>query len=130
MKKIFLIATLFLSVVGIFAQTGKLEEYVECKYLAELKKNGKIEIIHEEKDTNLNLVPNTSFKSKIISSKIAKGEKNVPFVAEFLYLVPKSELKEKGQQKLETISIDDVSTVFRSISKMQGMEYDFNKNGK
>lgn len=130
MKKIFLITTLFVSVVGVFAQTGKLEDYVDGKYLAELKKNGKIEIIHEEKDTNLNLVPNTSFKSKIVSNKIAKGEKNVPFVAEFLYLVPKSELKEKGKQKLETISIDDVSTVFRSISKMQGMEYDFNKNGK
>ncbi len=130
MKKLLLLVTLLVSSIGVFAQTGSLEEYVDEKYLAELKKNGKIEIIHEESDENLNLVPNTSFKSRIISSKIAKGAKNIPFVAEFLYLVPKSELKEKGKQKLGNISIDDVSVVFRSISKMQGMEYDFSKNGK
>lgn len=130
MKRFFTMAGLFVSVAGIFAQTSKLEDYVDAKYLAELRKNGKIEIIHEEKDTNLNLIPNTSFKSKIVSSKVAKGEKKVPFVAEFLYLVPKSELKEKGSRKLDNVTIEEVSKVFRSISKMQGMEYDFNKAGK
>lgn len=130
MKKRIIIVGLLVSCLAAFAQQGKLEDYVGGNYLAELKSKGKVEIIHGEKDTSLNLVPNMAYKSKIESDKVAKGNKNVPFVAEFLYLVPKSELKEKGTRKLDNVTIDDVSVVFRSISKMQGMKYDFNKAGK
>lgn len=130
MKKCMFIVSLLACCMALFAQQGRLEDYVSGNYLNELKSNGKVEIIHEEKDTSLNLIPNTSYKSRIDSQKIAKGSKNVPFVAEFLYLVPKSELKAKGSRKLDNVTIDEVSTVFRSISKMQGMQYDFNKAGK
>lgn len=130
MKKYIFVVGLLVSCLAAFAQQGKLEDYVSGNYLSELKSKGKIEIIHEEKDTSLNLIPNTPYKSRIESEKITKENKNVPFVAEFLYLVPKSELKEKGTQKLDAVTIDEVSKVFRSISKMQGMQYDFNKAGK
>ena len=83
-----------------------------------------------QEDTSLNLVPNCFYSERINSEKIEKGKKEISFVAEFLYLVPKSELKEKGIQKLENITMDEISVVFRSISKMQGMLYHFEKPGK
>lgn len=130
MKKCMFLAVLLVGCLAAFAQETKLENLVSGNYLNELKSKGKIEIIHEANDTSLSLIPNTPYKSRIESEKITKGSKNVPFVAEFLYLVPKSELKEKGSQKLDAVTIDEVSKVFRSISKMQGMQYDFNKAGK
>ena len=90
------------------------------------------EIRKSKIDHNVESIHSLPLELCNMMSKIqqAKGSKNVPFVAEFLYLVPKSELKAKGSRKLDNITIDEVSTVFRSISKMQGMQYDFNKAGK
>lgn len=130
MKKCLFIVGLLVCCLAVFAQESKIGEYVGASHLNDLKSKGKIEVIHEEGDTSLTLIPNMGYKSRIESEKVTKGSKNVPFVAEFLYLVPKSELKEKGSQKLDNVTIEDVSKVFRSISKMQGMQYDFNKAGK
>lgn len=130
MKKLVFLVVLLVGCISAFAQSTRLEDYVSGEYLNTLKKNGKVEIIHAENDSSLNLIPNITYKSNINSGKVAKGSKSVPFVAEFLYLVPKSELKAKGSRKLDAVSIDDVSVVFRSISKMKGMQYDFNKAGK
>ena len=130
MKKLVTFATaLFLS-FSLFGQESKLEDFVKESYIGELKKNGKIELIHEKEDTSLNLVPNCFYSERINSERIEKSKKEIPFVAEFLYLVPKRKLKEKGIQKLENVTMDEISVVFRSISKMQGMLYHFEKPGK
>ena len=130
MKKLILSAITFVLGFSLFAENSSLEKYVDSSYVEELKQKGKIELIHEKEDTNLNLVPKCFYSERINSEKIAKDSKKVPFVAEFLYLVPKSELKEKGARKLENITMDEISVVFRSISKMQGMLYHFEKPGK
>ena len=130
MKKLVTFATALLLSFSLFGQESKLEDFVNESYIDELKKNGKIELIHEKEDTSLNLVPNCFYSERINSEKIEKSKKEIPFVAEFLYLVPKSELKEKGIQKLENVTMDEISVVFRSISKMQGMVYHFEKPGK
>lgn len=130
MKKLVTFATALLLSFSLFGQESKLEDFVNESYIDELKKNGKIELIHEKEDTSLNLVPNCFYSERINSEKIEKSKKEIPFVAEFLYLVPKSELKEKGIKKLENVTMDEISVVFRSISKMQGMLYHFEKPGK
>ena len=54
---------------------------------------------------------------------ISKDPKNYPYTYEGLYLLSKKELLAKGSSGKSSITIDDVSKVVRSISKMQGMTY-------
>ena len=54
---------------------------------------------------------------------IAKEPKNYPYTYEGLYLLSKKDLLAKGKSGKASITIDDVSVVVRSVSKMQGMMY-------
>lgn len=128
-KKIIL-AAVFSAFVSTFCfAEGKIEDYLSAERIAELKKNGSITLIHEKGDNKISMVPACTYESKIKDTLIKKEDKGVPFTAEFLYLIPKSELL-KGTSKT-SITTDDISVVFRSISKMEGMRYHFaeKKNG-
>ncbi|MDE5898298.1 MAG: hypothetical protein K2H09_03410 [Treponemataceae bacterium] len=103
------------------AQTYSVDEVVDSEYLAELKEKRIVSIIHEKNDTAFSIVPDCLYEEKIKSEMIEKGAKNVPFVAEFLYLIPKSELLKNSEKS--DITTDDISVVLRSISKMTGMRY-------
>lgn len=106
---------------------SKLEDLVSAENAKKLRETGRIELIHEKEDFDLHIVPDCEYKSKIEKEVIAKDLKSVPFVAEFLYLVPKADLL-KGSNKTN-ITVSDMSVVMRSISKMKGMTYVHN-NGK
>lgn len=130
MKKRIFAFILLLVTFFAYSQNVKLEDFINEKYVDSLLKNGRIEVIHEKEDTNLSLIPNCIYKDKIITESINKNEKQVPFVAEFLYLVDKKDLLKNSRDKEKNITMDEISVVFRSISKMKGMLYHFEKPGK
>ena len=124
------LALVFASIFSFsFAQSGKIEDYISAEKVEQLKKNGSISLIHPKGDNSITMVPKCQYDSQIKGTLITKDEKGVPFTAEFLYLIPKSELL-KGSSR-SAITNDDISIVFRSISKMEGMRYHFaeKKNG-
>ena len=127
MKKISAGIAVLLSASFLFAQGAKPEDFVSAEYLELLKKDGKIELIHEKDDTNLNLIPDCKYGAAVEAEKIVKTSKQVPFVAEYLYLVPKNDGDDSVVPGIKG-TIDDVSVLFRSISKMKGMKYHFEKS--
>lgn len=126
MKKLivkFLFFVLYLSFGFSFAFALTVEEIVPEKYLSELKENGMIYLSHSNEDLQFSMIPVSSYKETIENSRVEKNPKNIPFVAEFLYYVPKTMIAEKSGTESADFTIQDVSVVFRSISKMVGMKY-------
>lgn len=120
MKKIILaVFCVFCMMSAGFSQNVNLEELISPDYADYLKSNGNITIIHPKNEKKLTLVPNCPYSEQIKSDLICEKEKGVPFLAEFLYLIPKSELTED----VSKVNADSMSVIFRSISKMQGMTY-------
>lgn len=121
-KKIIIFSLVLFSFSSILtAQVANIENLLSSEYINELKNNGRIQVIHEKEDKNLTLIPKNVYEEKIRSESIYKDPKMVPFVAEFLYLIPKSELLKNSSK--EDITVDDVAVVMRSISKMKGLKY-------
>lgn len=119
MKKFF-ISVCFLSLAcSVFAQNAKVEEIVNADYVNELKNKGVVSLIHPKKDNSVKMVPDCVYAETIKKDLICNSDKGVPFLAEFLYLIPKSSLAED----ISVVNSDSIATVFRSISKMQGMTY-------
>lgn len=105
------------------AQTAKLEDVVPLMFLDMLKETGKIEMIHEVYDTSLVLLPVSEFSQIVRDGRVPKPQKKcVPFNAEYLYIVPKCE----GDEGVLG-DINDISRIFRSMSKMSGMRYHYEK---
>lgn len=104
-------------------ENAKVKELVSSKYYDTLVKKGVVSQYRDDGSKGFNLLPQTIYASKINESQIAKEEKNFPFTYEGLYLLNKKELLAKGTKSKSTITIDDVSVVVRSVSKMQGMTY-------
>lgn len=104
-------------------ENAKVKELVSSKYYDTLVKKGVVSQYRDDGSKGFNLLPQTIYASKINESQIAKEEKNFPFTYEGLYLLNKKELLAKGTKGKSTITIDDVSVVVRSVSKMQGMTY-------
>lgn len=114
-KTVIFFCSFFLSGL-LFAQS--LEDYVDSKYLAEIKSKGNVSLIHEKKDTEMKMVPACKYTDEIKSDLICtKG--GVPFLAEFLYVIPKKTLTD-DVSKVNSVSIEKL---FRSLSKMEGMKY-------
>lgn len=120
MKKSISFIAVFLSfTLSVFGQNINVENLVNSKYVEELKINGKISIIHPKKENVIELVPECSYAEQIKSDLICETKSGVPFLAEFLYLIPKSELTDD----VSKVNVETMCTVFRSISKMEGMTY-------
>lgn len=130
MKKLLVVAfTALLELSNMFSAPLKIENLVNEKVLATLKENGSIVAIHSDKNIDkVMAAPSGAYKEKIKNLRIEKP--NSGFYAEILYYIPKSELLKNSEKK--EITIQDVSVVMRSISKMEGMKYHFaeKKNGE
>ena len=83
MKKLVTFTTALLLSFSVFGQESKLEDFVSESYIDELKKNGKIELIHEKEDTSLNLVPNCFYSERINSEKIEKAKRKFLLLLNF-----------------------------------------------
>lgn len=129
MKKI-LISVFTAALIGSFvsAETVKIESLVNSANLKTLNENGRVELIHEKQDWDLQLVPECEYSNLMKTEVIKKDMKQVPFVAEFLYKIPKAELLKNSSKK--EITVDDMAVVMRSISKMTGMTYVHNDGKK
>ncbi|MCR4736340.1 MAG: hypothetical protein K5829_15195 [Treponema sp.] len=107
----------------LFAENASLKELVNSKYYDELKDKGFVRIIHSSTDSNFVLLPENDYKEKCMVFSVEKEEGKYPFVTESLFYIPKSECAKNSEKKEDEIGINDVSVIFRSISKMQGMNY-------
>lgn len=115
---------------AVIAQAFTAKTLVDPKYYDTLVKNGEVKIIHEEGKDGLLLLPQTEYTSAVKANRIKKGEKNFPFVFEGLFLLKKDFLKAQSNSKDTDINIEDVSRIFRAISKMEGMKYYSFSKGK
>ena len=104
-------------------ENAKVKELVSSKYYDTLVKKGVVSQYRDNGSKGFNLLPKTIYASKINESHIVKDEKNYPYTFEGLYLLNKKDLLSKGKSGKKSITIDDVSVVVRSVSKMQGMRY-------
>lgn len=104
-------------------ENAKVKELVSSKYYDALVKNSVVSQYRDDGSKGFKLLPESIFASKINESQIEKDEKNYPYTYEGLYLLSKKDLLAKGKSGKSTITIDDVSVVVRSVSKMQGMTY-------
>ncbi|MCH5288940.1 MAG: hypothetical protein J1E32_03380 [Treponema sp.] len=103
------------------AQGASVADAVPPAYRAELRQSRVVSVIHERDDTALSLLPACVYEADVRAETLEKDAKNVPFVAEFLYEIPKADLSRRADGREPTT--DDVSVVLRSISTMAGMRY-------
>ncbi|MBP5567775.1 MAG: hypothetical protein J6X54_00965 [Treponema sp.] len=115
---------------AVIAQVYTAKTLVDPKYYDTLVKNGEVKVIHEEGKDELLLLPKTEYTSAVKANRVKKGEKNFPFVFESLFLIKKDFLKTQSKSTDTNINIEDVSRIFRSVSKMEGMKYYSYKKGK
>ena len=125
MKKSVFGTILWILFCSSFAFAG-VEDYVGEERANLLRKNGSIDLIHPSGENKLSMIPDCIYTEKINAGLMEKDAKGVPFTAEFLYLIPKSKLLE-GSSK-ESINNDDISVLFRSITRMEGMRF-YRKKG-
>ncbi|MEE1211452.1 MAG: DUF6675 family protein [Treponema sp.] len=118
MKKILFVLSCLFMAFSVSAQNN-LESYVNSKYINALKNYGKVSVIHEKNDNVITMVPECEFSDAIKADLISANGEGVPFLAEFIYLIPKKDLTDD----VSKVNIDSISVLFRSISKMQGMKY-------
>ena len=105
------------------AENAKVKELVAARYYDTLAAKGVVSEYRDDGARGFRLLPKTVFESKINESMVAKDPKNYPYTYEGLYLLSKKEILAKSGSSKSTITIDDVSVVVRSVSKMQGMTY-------
>lgn len=104
-------------------KTANLDEVAPPLFLQKLKADKKIELVHDVYDYSLILLPVSEFSQIVRDGRIDKSSKKcIPFNAEYLYIVPKCE----GDEGVIG-DINDVSRVFRSLSRMTGMKYHYEK---
>lgn len=96
---------------------------VKDELYTELREKGFVrQTFQGGKTVSLDLVPNTEFSKKAASSWTSNQKPNI--VSENLFLVRKEELKAKSKNPDNVdFSINKVSQIVRSISKMEGMQY-------
>lgn len=100
-----------------------INEVIPPEYLEVLEEKGMMEYIHEKGDEILYLMPHSSYANMVNSGRVKKERQS--YVTESLYLVKKSTLVEKSKSGAKNVdtSINAVSRIFRSVSKMEGMKY-------
>ncbi len=112
------------------ADNAKVKSAVSSEYYDELIRDGYVSRYRDNGSMELLLLPVSNYSDKIKSNMVEKEPKNYPYTYEGLYLLNKNELLSKGSSGKSTITIDDVSKVVRSVSKMQGMKYYSTTNKK
>lgn len=112
------------------ADNSKVKSIVSSKFYDELIKDGYVSRYRDNGSMELILLPESNYSSKIRNNMVKKEAKNYPYTYEGLYLLSKKELLAKGSSGKTAITIEDVSKVVRSVSKMQGMKYYSTTNKK
>lgn len=113
------------ALLPLYAETAAapytVESVVGEPYLTQLKTEKKIRFVHNEKDMQLKLLPESAYAERIRENKV---EKKSGYLTECLYLVDKNDI---SGEKTGTIPADTsmpaVARILRSISKMEGMKY-------
>ncbi len=108
---------------SMFAENTKAKGMVKAEQYQKLLKEGSVFDSRDNGSMVLTLLPETVYSEKIKASMVEKDSKNFPFTYEGLYLLNKQDLLKKSNSTKETITIEDVSKITRSVSKMQGMKY-------
>lgn len=122
-KKLSLIGLSVLLCGTSFAQSTDIKSLVNPQFYDELMKDKYVVRYRDDASKELQLVPNVDKKSTISSGMVAKNPKDYPFTYEALYLINKQDLLKESNSSAQTIDINDVARVCRSVSKMQGMKY-------
>lgn len=106
-----------------FAQNVDVKELVNPSAYDELMKKGVVIQMRDDGSTKLDLLPKTDWDYEIKNSLVAKQKEDYPYTYESLYYLSKKEILKASNSSATDITIDDVSKVCRSLSKMQGMKY-------
>ena len=77
-------------------------------------------VSYKEKDVKLKFCPKTAFGNQISTEWVGKNGKTPNLVAEAYYVLPKK----------EKLTIDDISSMARSFSSMEGIQYYSNSKDK
>jgi hypothetical protein len=129
---LFIILSIQVSLGAESVQPFKLDEILDKKYVAELRAKGNVQFVHDEKTEELKLLPASKYAENIRNGRIKKEKDNLGFITESLYLVDKKTLIENSTSGIKPVdtSMNSVSRILRSVSKMQGMIYYSNSNKK
>jgi len=122
-KKIGLILISVVLSSTLFAENSKIKGMVKAEQYQKLLEKSYISDSRDNGSMELTLLPDTVYSDKVKASMIEKGDKNYPFTYEGLYLLNKQWLLENSNSTKSEITIEDVSRITRSVSKMQGMKY-------
>lgn len=104
-------------------ENEKIKSIVGAQYYDNLVKNGIVSEYHDDGSQEFRLLPKSIYAQNIIDSMVKKDPKNYPYTFEGLYILNKKDLLANGTSGKNSISIDDVAVIVRSVSKMQGMTY-------
>src|SRR5574344_1215159 len=119
--------SMLLYVSGLYAQEQKstvyaAEDIISASVLKELKEKGGLVHTLEKGDSKLTLVPDTPLARKAVTF-LSSSEGIPSFVSENLHIISKAELLSKSKSGNQDASIEVVSKIMRSVSKMKGMVY-------
>ncbi len=136
LKKAFII--LFFSLLSFlsFADDKKenkpynLKDIVSSEIYTTLLKKGVINNTLSRNAESLKLVPNTEFSEIFINKKLEKVSLDDYFITESLHLVSKKYLQKTSKKENVDVSLNKISKILRSISKMKGMTYYSNSDKK
>ena len=114
----------------VWAAPANVEDVINSKYLKELQEKGLVIKIHNGTDEDYSLVPQCELTQECNSNKIEKSRGNFAYTLEYLYLIPKKEIKETSKTDKESFTIEDCSVIMRSASKMVSAKYYSNTRKK
>lgn len=122
-KKAFIFSTFLILGLFSFAENFKIKELVNPAYYDELTQKGSIAKYRDDGSTDYLFLPDSKYSEQLNKGKIEKNKKNYPFIYEALYILNKNDLLKSSGSSATTITINDISKICRSVSKMEGMKY-------
>lgn len=123
LKKILICGVLAAGFSSIYGQSEMVKELVPSDLYYDLIYSGKVSEYRDDGSMTLKYLPETEYSDIIRNGMVEKNKKNYPFTFEGLYYAKKTDLLKNPDATAEDLTIDDVSRVCRSVSKMQGMTY-------
>ena len=111
-----------------FSENVKVKALVKNEYYDQLLTNKIVTSSKSDFSKTFEILPETKYSEIVKNTSVDKDSKDFPFTFEGLYLLNKTELLKKSNSSDNEITIDDVSKITRSVSKMQGMKYITSKN--
>ena len=123
LKKIIICSVFLAGFFSIHSQSEKLKSLVPSDIYYDLLYSGKYTEYRDDGSMTLKYLPETEYSQIIRDGMVEKDKKNYPFTFEGVYCAKKTDLLNNPNASASDLTIDDVSRVCRSVSKMQGMTY-------